>query len=53
MKERLEELKKENKLLAAERLEQRTNYDLEMLEETCFCHGIENYSAPMAGREKG
>ena len=53
LKERLEELKKENKLLAAERLEQRTNYDLEMLEETGFCHGIENYSAPMAGRERG
>ena len=53
LKERLEELKRENKLLAAERLEQRTNYDLEMLEETGFCSGIENYSAPMAGREKG
>ena len=53
LKERLEELKKENKLLAAERLEQRTNYDIEMLEETGFCSGIENYSAPMAGREKG
>ena len=53
LKERLEELKKENKLLAAERLEQRTNYDLEMLEETGFCSGIENYSAPMAGRSKG
>ena len=53
LKERLEELKKENKLLAAERLEQRTNYDIEMLEETGFCSGIENYSAPMAGRAKG
>ncbi len=53
LKERLEELKSENKLLAAERLEQRTNYDLEMLEETGFCSGIENYSAPMAGRKKG
>ena len=53
LKERLEELKSENKLLAAERLEQRTNYDIEMLEETGFCSGIENYSAPMAGREKG
>lgn len=51
--ERLEELKSQNKLLAAERLEQRTNYDLEMLEETGFCHGIENYSAPMAGRSPG
>ena len=53
MKERLEELKADNKLLAAERLEQRTNYDIEMLEETGFCSGIENYSAPMAGRSKG
>ena len=50
---RLKELRSENKLLAAERLEQRTNYDLEMLEETGFCHGIENYSAPMAGRKPG
>ncbi len=53
LQERLAELKSENKLLAAERLEQRTNYDLEMLEETGFCHGIENYSAPMAGRKPG
>ena len=53
LKERLEELKSQNKLLAAERLEQRTNYDLEMLEETGFCSGIENYSAPMAGRAPG
>ena len=50
---RLEELKADNKLVAAERLEQRTRYDLEMLEETGFCSGIENYSAPMAGRKKG
>ncbi len=53
LKDRLEELKSQNKLLAAERLEQRTNYDLEMLEETGFCSGIENYSAPMAGRAPG
>lgn len=53
LEERLEELKNNNKLLAAERLEQRTNYDLEMLEETGFCSGIENYSAPMAGRAPG
>lgn len=51
--ERLKELKDNNKLLAAERLEQRTNYDIEMLEETGFCSGVENYSAPMAGREPG
>ena len=53
LKERLEELKADNKLLAAERLEQSTTYDIEMLEETGFCSGIENYSAPMAGRSKG
>ena len=53
LKERLVELKEDNKLVAAERLEQRTNYDIEMLEETGFCSGIENYSAPMAGRKKG
>ena len=53
LQERLNELRAQNKLLAAERLEQRTNYDLEMLEETGFCSGIENYSAPMAGRKPG
>ena len=51
--DRLKYLKENNKLLAAERLEQRTNYDIEMLEETGFCSGVENYSAPMAGREPG
>ena len=53
LEERLTELKADNKLLAAERLEQRTRYDLEILQETGFCSGIENYSAPMAGRKKG
>ena len=53
LQERLKELKDNNKLLAAERLEQRTNYDIEMLQETGFCSGIENYSAPMAGRKPG
>ncbi len=53
LSERLKELKEDNKLLAAERLEQRTNYDIEMLQETGFCSGIENYSAPMAGRLPG
>ena len=53
LQERLKELKEENKLVAAERLEQRTNYDIEMLQETGFCSGIENYSAPMAGRSPG
>jgi len=51
--ERLSYLKENNKLLAAERLEQRTNYDIEMLEETGFCHGIENYSRHMSLREEG
>lgn len=51
--DRLKYLKEKNHLLAAERLEQRTNYDIEMLEETGFCSGIENYSAPMAGRLPG
>ena len=43
-------LKKQNKLLEAQRLEQRTNYDLEMIEETGYCHGIENYSRHMEFR---
>ncbi len=51
--DRLAYFKENNKLLEAERLEQRTNYDLEMLEETGFCHGIENYSRHMAGRKEG
>lgn len=53
LQERLIELKNDNKLLAMERLEQRTNYDIEMLEETGFCHGIENYSRHMALRGEG
>ena len=53
LQDRLKYLKENNKLLAAERLEQRTNYDIEMLEETGFCSGVENYSAPMAGRAPG
>ncbi|MBF9305013.1 DEAD/DEAH box helicase family protein, partial [Staphylococcus epidermidis] len=44
LEERLKELKAENKLLEAQRLEQRTNYDLEMMREMGFCSGIENYS---------
>ncbi|MDU5504360.1 MAG: excinuclease ABC subunit UvrB [Anaerococcus vaginalis] len=44
LKERLVELENENKLVEAQRLEQRTNYDIEMLEEIGFCSGIENYS---------
>ena len=53
LQHRLKELRDDNKLLAAERLEQRTNYDIDMLQETGFCSGIENYSAPMAGRKPG
>lgn len=53
LKERLEELRKENKLLEAQRLEQRTNYDLEMMREMGFCSGIENYSRHLSLREKG
>jgi excinuclease ABC subunit B len=53
LKERLTELKSENKLLEAQRLEQRTNFDLEMLKETGSCQGIENYSRHMENREAG
>ncbi|GAB3057040.1 excinuclease ABC subunit UvrB [Virgibacillus ainsalahensis] len=51
--ERLKELRKENKLLEAQRLEQRTHYDLEMMEEMGFCSGIENYSRHLTLREAG
>ncbi len=53
LKERLKVLREENKLLEAQRLEQRTNYDLEMLMEMGYCNGIENYSRHMDGREPG
>jgi excinuclease ABC subunit B len=53
LEQRLKELKKENKLLEAERLEQKTNYDLEMLKETGWCNGIENYSSHMEFRKPG
>jgi len=51
--ERVEQLKKGKKLLEAQRLEQRVNYDLEMLRETGFCNGIENYSRHLEFRKKG
>lgn len=51
--ERLEELKAENKLVEGQRLEQRTRFDLEMLETTGHCKGIENYSRYLTGRETG
>ena len=50
---RLMELKKENKLLEYQRLNERTNYDLELLEETGFCKGIENYSRHITFRKEG
>lgn len=53
LEERLKELRAEDKLLEAQRLEQRTNYDLEMLKEMGFCSGIENYSRHLALREPG
>lgn len=53
LQERLKELREENKLLEAQRLEQRTNYDLEMMEEMGFCSGIENYSRHLTFRNEG
>ncbi len=53
MKERLAFFRKENKLLEAQRLEMRTNYDLEMLREIGYCNGIENYSRHLWGRKSG
>jgi excinuclease ABC subunit B len=53
LKERLEYLRAENKLLEAQRLEQRTQYDIEMISELGFCRGIENYSRHLDGRDEG
>ncbi len=53
LQERLAWLRQENKLLEAQRLEQRTLFDLEMLEEMGFCHGVENYSRWLDGRAEG
>lgn len=50
---RLEELKSQNKLIEEQRLRERTKYDLEMLKETGFCSGVENYSRHLALREAG
>ena len=50
---RLKVLRSQDKLLEAQRLEQRTRYDLEMLTELGYCTGVENYSAPLSGREAG
>lgn len=53
LKERLEELRLNNKLVEEQRLKQRTEYDLEMLQELGFCTGIENYSRHLTGRKPG
>lgn len=53
MEQRVEEFKSQGKLLEAQRIQQRTLYDMEMLRETGFCKGIENYSRVMSGREPG
>ena len=53
MVERVEWLKSQGKLLEAQRLESRTNYDIEMLRETGYCSGVENYSRPLAQRAPG
>ncbi len=53
LNERVKELKDQNKLLEAQRIEQRTNYDLEMMNEMGFCSGIENYSRHLTFREPG
>ncbi len=53
LRDRLEILERDNKLLEAQRLEQRTRYDLEMLREVGYCNGVENYSRHLAGRQAG
>ena len=53
LKDRLAVLRKEDKLIEAQRLEQRTNYDIEMMREMGYCSGIENYSRHMDGRKEG
>src|SRR5699024_11791663 len=53
LQDRLKELRSENKLLEAQRIEQRTNYDIEMMEELGFCSWIETYSRHLTFREPG
>ena len=53
MEERVAYFKKQNKLIEAQRIEERTNFDIEMMKETGFCQGIENYSRHISGREPG
>ncbi len=53
LRQRLEQLRQSNKLVEAQRLEQRTRFDLEMIQELGYCTGIENYSRYLSGREAG
>lgn len=53
MEERVKYFKEQNKLIEAQRIEERTNFDIEMMKETGFCQGIENYSRHISGREPG
>lgn len=53
MEERVKYFKSQNKLIEAQRIEERTNFDIEMMKETGFCSGIENYSRHISGREEG
>ncbi len=53
LKERVEYFKSQNKLIEAQRIEERTNFDIEMMRETGFCQGIENYSRLISGRQPG
>ena len=53
MKERVKYFKSQNKLIEAQRIEERTNFDIEMMKETGFCSGIENYSRHISGRPAG
>ncbi|HAO30703.1 MAG TPA: excinuclease ABC subunit B, partial [Treponema sp.] len=53
MEERVETLREQKKMLEAERLKTRVTYDIEMMKEMGYCSGIENYSAPIAGRKPG
>ena len=53
MQERVKYFKSQNKLIEAQRIEERTNFDIEMMKETGFCSGIENYSRHISGREEG
>ena len=53
MEERVKYFKSQNKLIEAQRIEERTNFDIEMMKETGFCSGIENYSRHISGRQVG